>query len=425
MNSSPFEFPPRPLDRCLRWTAYAERLLRAGFRWIAHPRRLRWREVKSLFLASRRGGHGGRAPSAPVQPAILYLPALGWDQRFQRPQHLAVALARTGRPVLYVDGFLRTWAQPRCLLEAPSRGVHRLRLRIRGRPDPFRDALDPSTVEELAAVLEGGIATPVGLILAQLPFWAPLALALRDHLGVPLVYDRIDLHAELPGVPATVAGPEEELISRADLVTATSGDLAARSRGTGRRVCHLANAVKIEDFREVSRQIGGRPRAGFAGALNLRIDDGVLRRVARDMECWELALAGLVEAPEIRALAGEPRVHLLGEVSYDRIPAFLASLDVGLIPYRDLPLTRAIDPVKLYEMFATGLPVVARRLPELERWAEPLLYLYDLPEEVPDLIRRARGEDTAVLREERRVVAQANTWDDRARRLLEAVAASR
>ena len=38
---------------------------------------------------------------------------------------------------------------------------------------------------------------------------------------------------------------------------------------------------------------------------------------------------------------------------------------------------------------ASGLPVVARRLPETQRWSEPLVYLYDSPD---DFVRQLLAE---------------------------------
>ena len=97
---------------------------------------------------------------------------------------------------------------------------------------------------------------------------------------------------------------------------------------------------------------------------------------------WRFRLAGQVEDPEVAALSGLPNLETVGEIPFADVPRFLAGLDVALVPFRDLPLTRAVDPVKLYEALAMGLPVVARRLPETERWAEPLVYLYDDPAEL-------------------------------------------
>ena len=70
-----------------------------------------------------------------------------------------------------------------------------------------------------------------------------------------------------------------------------------------------------------------------------------------------------------------------------------------------------------------GLPVVARRLPETERWAEPLVYLYDDPESFVRQVRRALAERSPELAAERRRVAEGESWDRRAAELLGRVGA--
>src|SRR5258706_4735374 len=65
---------------------------------------------------------------------------------------------------------------------------------------------------------------------------------------------------------------------------------------------------------------------------------------------------------------------------YTALPEYVAGFDVCTIPFLRSPLTEATNPVKLFEYLATGKPIVARRLPELEP-CESVVSLYDEPEE--------------------------------------------
>ena len=64
---------------------------------------------------------------------------------------------------------------------------------------------------------------------------------------------------------------------------------------------------------------------------------------------------------------------------YTALPEYVAGFDVCTIPFLRSPLTEATNPVKLFEYLATGKPIVARRLPELEPY-ESMVSLYDEPE---------------------------------------------
>ena len=309
-----------------------------------------------------------------VGAPLLYLPAVAWDYRFQRPQQLARAVAAAGHPVLYVEGFLRTRLQPGRQLLAASPGVSRLRLRVPGRPDPYREILSAAAAARLADVVVAGLRERPCCVLVQLPFWAALGHALAAALGVPLVYDRIDLHTGFPGVPPHIADAERELAARADLVVATAQSLADDVAGHARRLVVVRNAVDLSGSSKrrpgprpsptAAAAAGAAPCIAYVGALGPWFHSAALRAAAERHPEWRIRLAGEVEDSEVAALGRLPNVELLGEIPFRDVPAFLSTADVALVPFRDLPLTRAVDPVKLYEALALGLPVVARRLPE-------------------------------------------------------------
>jgi glycosyltransferase involved in cell wall biosynthesis len=434
--SDAFFYPARRHDRALTAVGEIERLARAALRHLrqrpsgrlgagrALPRRQPGFETVSEALAEL----------PPAGPPILYLPAVSWSYRFQRPQHLALALARAGHPVLYVDGFLRSRLLPaRHILHTQGK-LHVLRMRVPGRPDPYRQPLDRATAARLADTIVAGLGSGRPLmVLVQLPFWAELGRELARRLHVPLVYDRIDLHVGFPGVPAGIELVEARLIREADLVCATAGALAQRPREVSPKVLLLPNGVDLAAFpapAAVRGMIGGETAGetagatiGYVGALGPWFDVEALEAAARAFPGWRFRLAGQVEDPEVAALSGLPNLDTVGEIPFADVPHFLAGLDAALVPFRDLPLTRAVDPVKLYEALAMGLPVVARRLPETERWAEPLVYLYDDAESFVRQVRRALAERSPELAAERRRVAEGESWDRRAAELLESVGA--
>jgi len=105
---SAFFYPARTHHRALTAAGEIERLARGAVRRLRTgslgrmPASLSWPQPAGRERVDLDVTLGGsRAP-------ILYLPAVAWQYRFQRPQHLALALARAGHPVLYVDGFLRS-----------------------------------------------------------------------------------------------------------------------------------------------------------------------------------------------------------------------------------------------------------------------------------------------------------------------------
>src|SRR5262249_29263832 len=137
---------------------------------------------------------------------------------------------------------------------------------------------------------------------------------------------------------------------------------------------------------------------------------------------WSFALVGDATGASLESLEGRPNVHRFGEVPYDKLSGYVAGFDVCTIPFQRTPLTEATNPVKLYEYFATGKPIVARRLPELEPF-EDVVTLYGAGADFAGALETALREDPAAGKaDRRRALARENTWDLRYRALSEAIA---
>ncbi len=73
-------------------------------------------------------------------------------------------------------------------------------------------------------------------------------------------------------------------------------------------------------------------------------------------------------------------------------------------------VTKATDPVKLYEYLARGKPVVATAMAELAECGD-LIYIAGDADDYPAQLDRAVAENDPALRERRIAYAAANTWE--------------
>jgi hypothetical protein len=87
-----------------------------------------------------------------------------------------------------------------------------------------------------------------------------------------------------------------------------------------------------------------------------------------------------------------------------------------LIPFLRNGLTLAANPIKLYEYFSYGLPVVSSRLPEVEMFGD-LVYVADSPEDFADKLDTAAAERDESARSCRVAIAGKETWADRVLKL--------
>ena len=119
------------------------------------------------------------------------------------------------------------------------------------------------------------------------------------------------------------------------------------------------------------RDIPG-PVLGFYGELNDWIDVRMIAEAARKRPAWSFVLIGRVagELGTIDYLKQIPNVHLLGRKEYRDLPAYCAAFDAALIPMKINDLTICVNPLKLREYLAAGIPVIAAPLPEIKPYAD-------------------------------------------------------
>ncbi|HEY1434517.1 MAG TPA: glycosyltransferase, partial [Thermoanaerobaculia bacterium] len=263
------------------------------------------------------------------------------------------------------------------------------------------------------------------VLFVQYPSWEPLARSLRERHGWRLVYDCMDEHTGFGTHGAGTEEDERRLIAEADLVLVTSRpllDKIARVRPDALRVPNAVDAARFEHLpaRTASPLSKlARPVVGYYGAIAAWFDVAAVAEASRRHPEWSFALVGDSAGARLESLDGRLNVHRFGEVPYEKLPTYVAGFDVCTIPFERTPLTEATNPVKLYEYLATGKPIVARRLPELEPFQE-LLTLYDAGADFAAALERAmREEASAGLGDRRRALARANTWEERYRALRE------
>ena len=98
------------------------------------------------------------------------------------------------------------------------------------------------------------------------------------------------------------------------------------------------------------------------------MDVDLIRQLA-ERTPYSYVLIGDAKAP-LETLRGVPNVFHLGRRPYDSLPDFCRGFQAAIVPFRQTALTRSVNPIKLREYAAAGLPVVSTDLPEVRRCAD-------------------------------------------------------
>ncbi len=386
---------------------------------------------------------GGQARPAD----ITLLATADWDHPlWTNKQHVACTLAELGHRVLYVESLglrpLRAGGSDW------KRVLQRLRHGLRP-PRPVRERLWvwsplvlPGARGGLAAwlnrqVLRLGLARcrrRLGLRRDWLWTYNPRTLEVLDARAYDrLIYHCVDAIQAQPDMPAAaIDHGEARLCAEADAVFVTSPQLLSDLRPLNPATLYYPNVADGAHFaqaRDPALAIPAElvalppPRIGFVGAISAyKLDLSLLETLARRHPHWSFVLIGPVgegdPSTNVAALAALENVHLLGTRPYDALPSWLKGLDLGLLPLRQTPYTRAMFPMKFFEYLAAGLPVVATAIDALQPFGDLALLCPPTPEAFATAIAAAlRGDGPG--RPERLAGAAAHTYRGRTEAMLQ------
>ncbi|HYE94132.1 MAG TPA: glycosyltransferase [Terriglobales bacterium] len=211
----------------------------------------------------------------------------------------------------------------------------------------------------------------------------PNTVGLVGRLGESrVIYHCVDEYSAFAGMSKeTIQRMENELVRRADLVLTSADSLCQARRklnpctyfvSHGVDVAHFSRALDpgMQPAPEVADLVArGTPVIGFFGLIAEWIDLGLIAELVRRRPEWTFVMVGKATV-DLAPLRGLPNVRLLGQKPYAELPAYCRAFDVGIIPFRIDELTLKVNPLKLREYLAAGLPVVSSDLPEVRKYAD-------------------------------------------------------
>jgi UDP-galactopyranose mutase len=344
---------------------------------------------------------------------ILVFSHLRWNFVYQRPQHLLTRLKR-GRRILYVEEPLIDESAEKCGFRISS---------------PERDLFVCTPLVPRAADASARVKAAIPELWKSLRprnfacwFYTPMALPLAAGLDPCVtVYDCMDELSAFKNAPAELIEREKELLCQADLVFTGGESLYRAKRERHPNVhcfpssvdhAHFSTALTSEDH---PMQAGlGRPRLGYYGVIDERMDLEIVRALAEADPEWQIAMVGPVAKIDPAELPRARNLHYFGQRPYQELPAFLAGWDVCLMPFALNAATKHISPTKTLEYMAAEKMIVSTPIADVAGPYRNIVSTAEGPEAFVAACRAALQADDA-LRESRkarmRVVLGSTSWD--------------
>ncbi len=269
-------------------------------------------------------------------------------------------------------------------------------------------------------------------------FWIfdPNTLPIYRYFGkeYSLIYDCVDYFpgAVTPDLRKKTIKNEQELLTEADLVVANSKVLQTYLLKYRKKVGLVPQGFRLDTFNNRYNRVlhikrGKRPLIGFVGAVNHRIDYELLYNLARNNPVWDFALWGRLLEKELftdvkeiyyKKLISLPNV-ITGQSDKKDIPMIIKQFDLGMIPYdMTLDFNKYCYPMKIFEYFYLGKPVISSDVVELRRFPDTIKIGRNKGEweKIIRKILSSPWPKELILKEKR--LAKENSWKAKVKKIL-------
>lgn len=233
-----------------------------------------------------------------------------------------------------------------------------------------------------------------------------------------LVYRVADIYQESPFCSRACKELDIDLLESADAVIVASRPLYEDLSKTFSNVYLIPNGIDEEVFTDrpkkmpLEYELDHQPKVVFAGAVREWFDKELLLDLATAFSEVTFYAIGHYSI-DISSFSDLRNVHFLGPKGRYEIPSYLVHADVGIIPFRKSKFVDQIDPIKLYEYAACGLPVISSPIQALNG--------IDLPFVVANGFEQFSMHLRTILKERPRIKVAMNsfTWTARFKQIME------
>jgi glycosyltransferase involved in cell wall biosynthesis len=260
---------------------------------------------------------------------------------------------------------------------------------------------------------------------------------LAKKFNISMMYDIADdLSAMIqssPQVPNLLRIPARRIgesgvrktIAYSRSVTGTTAQIKEKYAIPDAKFHLVPNGVDTALFRKIEstvrRDLGLEDSfvLGYVGVLREWVDFTSIYQALKELQNFRLLIVGQEgyfqeNKNMVQKLGIEDKVIFTGNVPYERVPDYIAAMDVCLIPFKNNEITQNAIPLKLFEYIACEKPVISSDLSGIRGDVENRIYYADTKEEYLDLLRKINLHDTNVLdliTNNRIFIEDHYTWD--------------
>lgn len=205
-----------------------------------------------------------------------------------------------------------------------------------------------------------------------------------------ILYDCVDFWRAWPSLSHAISKNveewENELITKSHVMTVNSKSLFKIHKNKKKRITLVPQGFRLDTFEKSSypktiKLPQDKPIVGYIGGVNCRLDFALLDKLASKNSKFNFVLIGPVLGtetelkdvvdPGLSLLKSHNNIKLFKGIPREQIPSVISQFKVAMIPYiEDSEFNKYSYPMKLFEYFYLGKPVVSSRIDELKRFPQ-------------------------------------------------------
>lgn len=357
---------------------------------------------------------------------IIWRSNFGWNvPLFQRPQHIALNLAKQKCLVFYeVTHFTDK-----------IRGIKKANDNL------VLINLENKSVQKLLFTKLKNTNKPKYIQIYSTD-WKMKLDELKQYIqnGYKVIYEYIDeINPILSGtkeIPVNIKEKYEYMLTDKEniFVVVTADKLKQdikQKRGTEKLV-FACNGVDYEHYQNIDKDFKfdekfkkildqKKPIIGYYGAFASWFDYDMVKYLAKTKQEYNIVLIGTkydnsLEKSRIEDLEN---VYFLGTREYKILKNYAAKFDVCTVPFVINDITKATSPLKIFEYMALSKPIVTTAMDECKKYKS--IFIANNNQEFVELVEKAlklnRAENLEYF-ETLRQEALENTWENKARKII-------
>jgi len=166
-----------------------------------------------------------------------------------------------------------------------------------------------------------------------------------------------------------------------------------------------------------------KPIIGYFGSIERRINYDLMLDVVRANPDKSFVFAGPAIKEHIPDwFFNTPNLYLTGQIPYNEMPQMVKGFDIAIIPFKKDEVSATIFPLKLFEYLGAGKPVITTDFnPDLRDYTKDVVVFCADATTFNMAINTILATDNEQNEAKRQAVANENTWDASANRLVEII----